>query len=140
MREAVRVADHLSADEIKMRLQVSRSPHAGGAARPSGRLPGRGPFLQGLAGGLAGGMIANLLVSGSGHASPDGLAGGALGFFEIVLSCCFCTWHTGFSGSAGHGILLFRTTKRMKDQAGRVPFRSILKRGVRPIPPQLQPP
>lgn len=62
-----------------------RNPQAGGATHASGGLPGRTSFWQGITGGLAGGMIGSLLFGGSGQASPDGLAGGTVGFFEIVL-------------------------------------------------------
>ncbi len=62
-----------------------RSPETGSATQASGGFPGRSPFMQGIAGGLAGGMIGSLLFGGSGHASPDGLAGGPVGFFEIIL-------------------------------------------------------
>ncbi|MHC1742711.1 MAG: Tim44 domain-containing protein [Syntrophobacteraceae bacterium] len=41
--------------------------------------------MQGLAGGLAGGMIGSLLFGGMGHASSGGVAGGGIGFFEIVI-------------------------------------------------------
>jgi predicted lipid-binding transport protein (Tim44 family) len=62
-----------------------RNPSPAGPTQPSGGLLSRSPFMQGLAGGLAGGMIGNLLFGGMGHASPGGVAGGGIGFFEIAL-------------------------------------------------------
>lgn len=62
-----------------------RSQVPGSPAQPSGGFFSRSPFMQGLAGGLAGGMIGSLLFGGMGHASPGGVAGGGIGFFEIAL-------------------------------------------------------
>lgn len=62
-----------------------RNPLPTGSTQPSGGFLSRSPFMQGLAGGLAGGMIGSLLFGGTGHASPGGVAGGSIGFFEIAL-------------------------------------------------------
>lgn len=62
-----------------------RNPLPTSPTQPSGAFLSRSPFMQGLAGGLAGGMIGSLLFGGMGHASPGGVAGGGIGFFEIAL-------------------------------------------------------
>jgi predicted lipid-binding transport protein (Tim44 family) len=62
-----------------------RNPQTGAPTQPSAGFFGGSPWLQGLAGGLAGGMIGSLLFGGTGHASPGGSEGGAIGFFEIAI-------------------------------------------------------
>ncbi len=62
------------------------SPSRQAATAPSAPAPSSGGgFMRGMAGGLVGGMIGGMLFRSLGFGSGDGIGGGGIGLFEIVL-------------------------------------------------------